>query len=106
MLNKLLKTYFTDYAASIPQNCRRFSQQQQPVLGKDLSNVIKEKRTLSAECRNAFSDQRSHPVTKKRCTIWFNAKLLQPQQQLPAAESHPERNARPHHCISSSHFCY
>jgi hypothetical protein len=56
------------------------------VLGKDLSKIIKEKRALSAEWRNAFSDQRSHPVTKERCTIWFNVKLSPPQRELPAAE--------------------
>jgi hypothetical protein len=49
-----------------------------PVLGKDLLKIIKDKRTISAEWRNAFSDQRSHPVTKERCTIWFNVKLLPP----------------------------
>ena len=56
------------------------------VLGKHLSKIIKEKKVLSAEWRNAFSDQRSHPVTKERCTFWFNVKLLQPRRELPAAE--------------------
>jgi hypothetical protein len=62
-----------------------------PVLGKDLSKIIKEKRTLSAEWRNVFSDQRSHPVTKKRCTLWLNVKLSPTPRELPA----PERFAVP-----------
>jgi hypothetical protein len=80
-LDDIEEAFFTSVGDSVNRNTYT-----RPVLGKDLSKIIKEKKALSVEWRNAFSDQRSHPVTKERCTLWFNVKLLPPPQELPAAE--------------------
>jgi P4 family phage/plasmid primase-like protien len=80
-LEDIEEAFFASVGDSVNRNTYT-----RPVLGKDLSKIIKDKRTISAEWRNAFSDQRSHPVTKERCTLWFNVKLLPPPQELPAAE--------------------
>ena len=80
-LEDIEEVFFASVGDSVNRNTYT-----RPVLGKDLSKIIKEKRTLSAEWRNAFSDQRAHPVTKERCTIWFNVKLSPPPRELHAAE--------------------
>jgi P4 family phage/plasmid primase-like protien len=80
-LEDIEEAFFASVGDSVNRNTYT-----RPVLGKDLSKIIKEKRTLSAEWRNAFSDQRSHPVTKERCTLWFNVKLSPPPRELQAEE--------------------
>ena len=80
-LDAIEEAFFASVGNSVNSNSYT-----RPVLGKDLSKIIKEKRTLSGEWRDAFSDQRSHPVTKERCTVWFNMKLLLPPRELLAAE--------------------
>ncbi len=80
-LEDIEEAFFTYVGDSVNRNTYT-----RPVLGKDLLKIIKEKKALSAEWRNAFSDQRSHPLTKERCTLWFNVKLSQPPRELPAAE--------------------
>ena len=52
-----------------------------------ISRKSSRRRGLSLQSAGMrFSDQRSHPATKERCTIWFNVKLSPPQRELPAAE--------------------
>ena len=80
-LEDIEEAFFASVGDSVNRNTYT-----RPVLGKDLSKIIKEKRTLSAEWRNAFSDQRVHPVTKEKCTMWFNVKLSPPPRDVPAAE--------------------
>ena len=80
-LDDIEEAFFASVGDSVNHNTYT-----RPVLGKDLSKIIKENRTLSADWRNAFIDQRAHPVTKERCTIWFNVKLSPPPRELPAAE--------------------
>jgi hypothetical protein len=86
MVSKLRsKTLEEAFFASVGDSVNR-NTYTRPVLWKDLSKIIKEKMVLSAEWSDASSDHGSHPVTKERCTIWFNVKLVQPPRELPAAE--------------------
>ena len=55
-LEDIEEAFFASVGDSVNRNTYT-----RPVLGKDLSKIIKEKRTLSAEWRNAFSNQRVTP---------------------------------------------